>query len=128
MPVLRKDGPYIWTTWLSKLLVGDNSCEWAAWFKTQFDSQSWTKAEQIGNLARWQIGHTDMLNRKARELREQGYEVTREAQNQFTVNAKTLRVAVAGKVRPHRPPGKPALGHRREGRATQCKSPGTIVQ
>ena len=30
MPVLRKDGPYIWATWLSKLLVGDNSCEWSS--------------------------------------------------------------------------------------------------
>ncbi len=62
MPVLRKDGPYIWTTWLSKLLVGDNSCEWASWFKTQFDGKSWTKAEQVNNLTRWQIGHTDLLN------------------------------------------------------------------
>ena len=97
MPVLRKDGPYIWTTWLSKLLVGDNSCEWSAWFKAQFDGKSWTKVERIGNLARWQIGHTDMLNSKARELREQGYQVSREAQNHFTVNARTLKVAVAGK-------------------------------
>ena len=76
MPVLRKDGPYIWTTWLTKLLVGDNSCEWASWFKAQFDGKSWTKAERVGNLARWQIGHNDMLKRKAQELREQGYEVT----------------------------------------------------
>ena len=97
MPVLRKDGPFIWTTWLSKLLVGDNSCEWASWFKAQFDGRSWTKAERVGNPARWQIGHTDMLNGKARELREQGYEVTREARNQFTINARTLKVAVAGK-------------------------------
>jgi len=97
MPVLRKDGPYIWTTWLSKLLVGDNSCEWASWFKTQFDGKSWTRADQVSNLARWQIGHTDMLNRKAGELRKQGYEVTREAQNQFTVAAEKIKVAVAGK-------------------------------
>ena len=97
MPVLRKDGPYIWTTWLSKLLVGDNSCEWASWFKAQFDGKSWTRADRVNNLARWQIGHTDLLNRKAQELRGQGYEVTREAQNQFTVNARTLRVAIAGK-------------------------------
>ena len=78
MPVLRKDGPYIWATWLSKLLVGDNSCEWASWFKAQYEGKSWTKAERVGNLARWQIGHTDMLKRKAQELREQGYEVTLE--------------------------------------------------
>ena len=27
MPVLRKDGPYIWVTWLNKLITGDQSCE-----------------------------------------------------------------------------------------------------
>ena len=97
MPVLRRDGPYIWVTWLSKLLVGDNSCEWASWFKAQYDGKSWTRAERVGNLARWQIGHTDMLKRKARDLLEQGYEVTYEGQNQFTINADKIRVAVAGK-------------------------------
>ena len=70
-------------------IVGDNSCEWASWFKAQFDGKSWTRAERIG--------HTDLLKRKSRELRDQGYEVTREAQNHFTVNARTLKVAVAGK-------------------------------
>ena len=97
MPVLRRDGPYIWITWLTKLLVGDNSCEWASWFKAQHDGKSWTRAERVGNLARWQIGHTDMLKRKAQELREQGYEVTYEGQNQFTINSNKIRVAVAGK-------------------------------
>ena len=26
----RRDKPNIWMTWLTKLLVGENSCEWAA--------------------------------------------------------------------------------------------------
>ena len=97
MPVPRRDGPYIWVTWLSKLLVGDNSCEWASWFRAQYDGRSWTKAERGGNLANWQIGHTDMLKRKARELLAQGYEVTWEAQNQFNVYSRSLNVTVAGK-------------------------------
>lgn len=96
MPVLRKDGPYIWSTWLSKLLVGDNSRLWASWFKAQFDSKSGGKAEQVNNPTCWQIGHTDMLNRKAQQLREQGYEVTRENRNHFTVNVKCLNVTIAG--------------------------------
>ena len=28
----RRDEPYIWVTWLTRLLVGENSCEWAVWF------------------------------------------------------------------------------------------------
>ena len=93
MPVLRKDGPYIWVTWLNKLITGDQSCEWAYWFRTQFDSNSWTRAERVGNLARWQVGHTDLLNRKARELREEGYTVTREAQNHFTIKGDLATLA-----------------------------------
>ena len=93
MPVLRRDGPYIWVTWLTKLLTGEDSCEFASWFKTQFDPRSWTRAERIGNLARWQVGHTDLKNAKAREFREQGYEVTHEAQNHFTIKGRLATIA-----------------------------------
>ena len=93
MPVLRKEGPYIWVTWLTKLLTGDDSCEHASWFKTQFDAKSWTKAERVTNLARWQVGHTDLKNAKARELREQGYQVSHEAQNHFTIKGRLATIA-----------------------------------
>ena len=93
MPVLRREGPYIWVTWLTKLLTCDDSCEFASWFKTQFDSKSWTRAERVGNLARWQVGHTDMLNARAREFRQQGYQVSREAQNYFTVEGRVATIA-----------------------------------
>ena len=93
MPVLRKEGPYIWVTWLTKLLTGDDNCEFASWFKAQFDGSSWTRAERVGNLARWQVGHTDLKNAKAREFREQGYQVTHEAQNSFTIKGKLATIA-----------------------------------
>ena len=35
MAVLRNNGPYVWVTWLPRLLSGENTCEWANWFKTQ---------------------------------------------------------------------------------------------
>ena len=28
-----REFPYIWTTWLPRLLTDENSCEWAVWFK-----------------------------------------------------------------------------------------------
>ena len=34
MALLRAGGPYIWVTWLTKLLSDENSCEWAAWFRS----------------------------------------------------------------------------------------------
>ena len=85
--MLRNEGPFIWVTWLIKPLTGAESCAWCYWFKSQFDSKSWTKAERVNNLARWQVGHTDLLNQRAKALREEGCTVTREAQNHFTVKS-----------------------------------------
>ena len=34
---LLRDSPYIWATWLTKLLAGENSCEWAACFRSQHE-------------------------------------------------------------------------------------------
>ena len=31
----RATGPYVWVTWLPRLLSGESSCEWASWFKAQ---------------------------------------------------------------------------------------------
>ena len=28
-----RESVYIWVTWLSRLLVGDASCEWATWYR-----------------------------------------------------------------------------------------------
>ena len=33
--VLRET-PYTWTSWLAKLLIAENSCEWAIWFKAHY--------------------------------------------------------------------------------------------
>ena len=38
MAQLRATGPYIWVTWLPRLLSGEGSCEWAAWFKAQHEA------------------------------------------------------------------------------------------
>ena len=55
MPVVR-DGPYIWVTWLTKLMVGENSCEWAAWFKSHF--QGYDKVPNDFDVTAWQMAHT----------------------------------------------------------------------
>ena len=93
MPELRTEGPFIWVTWLSKLLAGDDNCEWASWFKTQFDGNSWTKVDRGSNLAGWLVSYTDLLNSRSRVLREKGYKVTREAQNHFTVISRVATIS-----------------------------------
>ena len=37
----RREHPYICATWLPRLLTGENSCEWAVWFKAHH--QDWTR-------------------------------------------------------------------------------------
>ena len=32
MPQLRESGPYIYPTWLTKLIAGLDRCEWKIWF------------------------------------------------------------------------------------------------
>ena len=59
MAQLRANGPYIWVTWLPKLLSGQTSCEWASWFKAQHYSDSWTR---MPDLTRWLTAHTALLN------------------------------------------------------------------
>ena len=49
---------YIWVTWLSKLLTGENSCEWASWFKARHERGSHPTMPSTFDLANWQIGHT----------------------------------------------------------------------
>ena len=37
----QRDHPYIWTTWLPKLLTGESLCEWSVWFKAHY--KAWSK-------------------------------------------------------------------------------------
>ena len=36
-----REAPYISATWLPRLLTGENSCEWAVWFKAHY--HGWTR-------------------------------------------------------------------------------------
>ena len=58
MAQLRNNGPYVWWTWLTKLLTGENSCEWAAWFKSQHESWSSEKTPSTFDVVQWQVAHT----------------------------------------------------------------------
>ena len=55
-----RSGPYIWTTWLSRLLVGDRSCEWSAWFRAHH--KNYVRATGSFDMVTWQMNHTALLN------------------------------------------------------------------
>ncbi len=90
MPTPR-DFPYIWTTWLPRLLTGENSCEWAIWFKAHH--QSWERVPSDFDQAKWMLDHTALLNQRIANWTVGGHDVDTEAQNRFELHGKTATLA-----------------------------------
>ena len=87
--------PYIWVTWLSRLLVGDDSCVWATWFRAHYEG--FRKAESSSfDLARWKMAHTRLMRETMDDLRSGGHVVTTEEQNAFRLTGSS-GATLAGK-------------------------------
>ena len=86
MPALRENGPYVYSTWLPKLLAGLDRCEWKVWFQVQHDGKTWQKLASDFNLTRYNIKHTELLRLRTEEYKQRGYTVTVERQNDFRLN------------------------------------------
>ena len=78
---MQRDGVYVWVTWLSRLLVGDASCEWASWFRSHHTS--YEKVSRGFDYATWKINHTRKLAEARARLLAEGNLVTTERQNSF---------------------------------------------
>ena len=96
MPERRKSGPYIWATWLSRLLSGEASCEWAGQFKARHESGSWEKSHSDFDQAQWMLRHTALLNEERATWEENGYVVATENQNHFNLRGNSA--VIAGKA------------------------------
>ena len=70
MPTPREH-PYIWATWLAKLLAGQDQCEWAGWFRAHY--QDWARQPSDFNNAQWMLDHTALLNRERERLEQRGH-------------------------------------------------------
>ena len=90
MPVPR-EFPYIWATRLPRLLTGENSCEWAIWFKAHF--QDWTRQPSDFDQADWLIRHTALLNQQHPEWLDRGHNVRVEGRNAFRLHGRTATLA-----------------------------------
>lgn len=89
MAQIREAGPYIWVTWLTKLLAGENSCEWAAWFRAQHEGWSWKKVPDTFDQTGWQLEHTSRINEHRQSWEDRGHTVFTENQNSFILRGKT---------------------------------------
>ena len=91
MPTAQRDFPYIWATWLPRLLIGENSCEWAVWFKAHH--QNWDRVVSDFNQADWLARHTKMLNEQRDQWTNSGYDVRVENQNAFRLRGQSATLA-----------------------------------
>ena len=98
----HREHPYIWATCLPRLLTGENSCEWAVWFKAHH--QNWTRTPSEFNQAEWMLDHTALLNERITNWEVGGFDV--EAQHRFELRGKSATLS-----------GKPDLIARRDDEA-----------
>ena len=96
----QREHPYIWATWLPRLLTGENSCEWAIWFKAHH--HDWAKVTSDFNQAQWLLDHTALLNERRANWEVGGYNVNIEAQNRFELRGRTATLAGRPDIIAHR--------------------------
>ena len=78
-----RPGTYVWVTWLTKQMAGEESCRWKLWFKA---NNKFDKLPSDFDLARWTAEHTQLVNLRVGQLREDGYAVYLEGQNDFRMS------------------------------------------
>ncbi len=88
---VRREFPYIWTTWLPRLLTGESSCEWAAWFKAHH--QNWERVASDFDQTQWLLDHTALLAEHKQEWAERGNTMYVENQNSFRLHGETAILA-----------------------------------
>lgn len=93
MVISTRRSPYIWVTWLTKLMAGESSCWWSAWFKAH---HQYSKLPGNFGLAAWQTEHASLLRDCAVVLQAEGYLVSLEDQNAFHLTAPS-GITLAGK-------------------------------
>jgi hypothetical protein len=90
---VERSNPFIWVSWLSKLMAGEKQCEWACWFRSHY---VWEKLPSGLDLAKWTADHAQLLRTRRAALEAEGFTVYCEDQNAFTLKGQN-RIEVSGK-------------------------------
>lgn len=78
----RRRTPYVWASWITKLLTGENQCSWVAWFRAHY---RYNKLPRDADLAAWTVEHGEMVSECCLSLTAKGYKAFREVQNSFNL-------------------------------------------
>jgi CRISPR/Cas system-associated exonuclease Cas4 (RecB family) len=90
MATARTGKPYIWVTWLAKLL-GGHQCVWSAWFKAHYKYDKYE--EMAADLVKWNREHNALVAKRVKELEANGWTVMVEDQNAFKLEGEVAVVA-----------------------------------
>lgn len=90
MTTPRHGKPYVWTTWLTSVLAGDDACTYAAWFKAHY---KFDKVDRGFDLATWKAQHAEMVQARRTALEAEGWTCTVEDQNSFKLTGETAILA-----------------------------------
>jgi hypothetical protein len=92
-PLGQRPNPFIWVSWISKLMAGEKQCQWASWFRSHY---VWDKVPSGLDLAKWTAEHAQLLQARRAALEAEGFTVYAEDQNSFTLMGET-GIQVSGK-------------------------------
>ncbi len=76
--------PFVWPSWITKLIAGEDHCFWKSWFKSHF--QNYDKTPSTFDAAMWNVKHTTLLRSRVDVLTGLGHRVLIEDQNSFKLD------------------------------------------
>lgn len=89
-----RERPYVWVTWMPRLLSGNHHCEWASWFKTRHDGKTWRHAPRTTyEPAQWALAHNALLRAERKRLEADGATVMVERRNQFRLRGEAATLS-----------------------------------
>lgn len=80
--------PYVWVTWITKLLADENRCVWSAWYRAHYKYRKRPRGDE-GFLAEWTHKHDAMVQARVQKLKAKQFVVTVEKSNEFKLAGKT---------------------------------------
>lgn len=87
--VPRPNGNYVFPTWITKLLAGESKCAFAPWYKAHYKYEKRPDDPERAEFFRtWTAKHDAIVQRRAAELKREGWTTKVEEAGEFRVRGK----------------------------------------
>ncbi len=85
----RRRGTYVWASWITGLLSGDEQCAFKVWLRANYKVD---KVPSSFDLKQWSAQHAEMVREVADRLRADDWAVSVEDQNKFHITVGQVRL------------------------------------